>query len=213
MKTTLCTPIGATIREDGEGKPPCIVGYGAVFFDPNTAGTEYRAQLWDGWTLIERIQPGAFDAALSADDDIVALWAHEHDKPLARRSRGTLRLSVDSRGLAYEIDPPDTTWGSDAVASIRRGDVGGSSFGFALTDGYSETLDRATKTIVRVIKNISRLYEVSPVAIPAYVATGANVRSADDADRLHELIRRSMDQTARTRAIVAIALATLGDEE
>jgi HK97 family phage prohead protease len=210
MKTILTTHEPIEVRAEGDAAP-VIVGYGAVFFDAAVAGTEYRSSLWDGWTLIERVERGAFDAALADAGDIVALWGHDQTKPLGRRSRQTLKLEVDQRGLRYEITPPGTTWGTDALESIRRGDVTGSSFGFSVADGWQESVDRASKTIVRTIKSVSRLWEVSPVAIPAYAATSAGTRSADDDARLAEIIKRSLDQTDRTRAKVAIALATLDE--
>jgi HK97 family phage prohead protease len=206
MKSTIHTLDQIELRAEGDAAP-VIVGYGAVFFNAAEAGTEYRSALWDGWTLIERVQAGAFDAALRDGNDVVALWSHDMSKPLGRRSRDTLKLEIDARGLRYEITPPGTSWGIDAVASIKRGDVTGSSFRFDIAAGWEETIDRASKTIVRTIKSISRLYEVSPVPIPAYPATSAGTRSAEDNARLAELIKRSLDQTDRTRAAVAIALA------
>ena len=211
MKAKLHTLQPPTIREGGDAAAPVIVGYGAVFFDAKVPGTEYRCELWDGWTLSERIERGAFDAALTSGADIVALWAHDHSMPLGRMSRDTLRISSDDTGLRYEVDAPDTSWGKDAVLSIRRGDVQASSFGFALGDGYTDTVDNTTKTITRRITSIATLYEVSPVVIPAYTATGAGLRSADDNRALADLISRNncMTQHTRTKAMVAIALAML----
>lgn len=201
------------IRADA-GKAPVIVGYGAVFYAANDPGTEYRTVYSDGWQVIERIAAGAFDAALARADDIVALWGHDMTRPLGRRSRGTLALSVDARGLRYELTPPGTTWGADAVASIQRGDVEGSSFGFAMGAGWTETMDREAKTLTRTITKIDRLYEVSPVAIPAYPATAAGLRSADDEAHIRALIaaqakNNTLIQTEKARAKVACALASL----
>jgi len=199
------------VRAD-EGKEPVIAGYGAVYFDTADAGTEYRTAYGDGWTISERIMPGAFDAALARSDDVVALWGHDGTKPLGRRSRGTLKLSTDARGLAYEVTPPGTTWGADAVASIRRGDVEGSSFAFSLSDGVTETVDREHKTIILAITKIDRLYEVSPVAIPAYPGTAASMRSADDEAHFRAIINQkhqSSCQRSKAAAMVAVALASL----
>ena len=53
---------------------------------------------------------------------------------LARTKSGTLRLSEDSRGLAFDLDIPDTQAGRDILALAERGDIGGASFGFVATD-------------------------------------------------------------------------------
>ena len=49
---------------------------------------------------------------------------------LGRNQAGTLRLSEDDTGLAYEIDLPDTQAARDVYALIERGDVSQSSFAF-----------------------------------------------------------------------------------
>ena len=203
------------VRAD-EGKPVVISGYGAVFYVAGDSGTEYRREMGDGWALVERIMPGAFDAALAREGDIVALWSHESGKPLGRRSKGTLTLKVDTRGLAYEIEPPQTSWGIDAVSSIKRGDVQASSFGFDIADGWTEKVDRENKIIIQEITAVSRLFEVSPCAIPAYTGTAAESRAIDaDTERLRALIARDDTkhtnnfQTEKARAMVACALASL----
>lgn len=210
-------------RSEGDATPTTIVGYGAVYYRANNAGTEYVIPLWDGWTMRERIMPGAFDAALKSEKDIVAAWNHDTGKPLGRRSTGTLKLSSDAAGLKYEITPPNTTWGRDAMESIMRGDVQGSSFAFAMgkEPDVVTTEDPKTKTIIREIRSIGRLYEVSPVTIPAYEATASQVRADDDdakeriaasvkAEREAEL-KKQKDLEAKSRISIAIALATLAE--
>src|SRR5262245_46107276 len=98
---------------------PKINGHAAVFgVEADIAGL-----FW------ERIEPGAFTKAIGRDD-VRALWNHNPDYVLGRNTSGTLRLSEDEKGLAVEIDPPDTQWARDLAISIRRGDVSQMSFGF-----------------------------------------------------------------------------------
>ena len=115
--------------------------------------------------------PGAFDKTLR-EDDIRALWSHDTSKVLGRKSAGTLRLSVDAKGLRYEIDPPDTQIGRDAITSIRRGDVTGSSFGFV----PRATVEKKEGNQYIDEQHDLQLMEVSPVAFPAYSATSVGVR-------------------------------------
>ncbi len=208
---------GDIMLRAAEGQPERIVGYGAVFYDASNPGTEYRTEYGDGWVSIERIMPGAFDAALARSDDVVALWSHAATMPLGRRSKGTLKLSVDTRGLAYEIEPPATTWGRDALESIKRGDVIASSFGFAMGSGYKVIEDRASKSVIYEISRIERLFEVSPVPMPAYPGTAAEARDGNGAqDEVRAAIERAKQhafQASKARAMVACALANLGTRE
>jgi HK97 family phage prohead protease len=155
-----------------------LEGYAASF------GTEARI---GGFT--ETIRAGAFAASLAERGDVLALVDHDPGRVLARTRSGTLRLSEDSRGLAFDLDLPDTGAGRDVLALAERGDLGGMSFGFiALDEAWSG--DRRELRAVRLI-------EVSVVgAWPAYDGTvvDARMRSgfasrADRARRYLDLVR------------------------
>lgn len=156
----------------GETKPTKIVGYAAKFYRENDPGTEY--QLFPG--LAERIGETAFTRAIEERDDVRALFNHDPRSILGRLPAGTLKLSVDDVGLRYEIDPPDTQAGRDAITSIQRGDVDGSSFAFTVKRAsWVEEEDRD----VRVLDDV-QLYDVGPVTYPAYESATTGVRSAED---------------------------------
>ena len=153
------------VREDGGG--PLIRGYAAVFhrMSQNLGG------------FVERIEPGAFAAGL--ESDIRALWQHDSARVLGRTKNGTLRLWEDERGLGFELTPPDTQDGRDALALIRRGDVDQMSFGFRVPTGGDSWAD-GSGTPVRTLRQVE-LLEVSPVTWPAYTDTSASVlRNAPD---------------------------------
>lgn len=61
----------------------------------------------------ERIAPGAFRSALAGD--VLAMLDHDPGKVLGRTRSGTLRLSEDSKGLAFSLDLPDTQAGRDVL--------------------------------------------------------------------------------------------------
>lgn len=155
-------------RADGGKK---IVGYGAVFYREGDAGTEYR--LWSD--MVERIKPQAFDRALSEGQDVRGLFNHESARILGRTASGTMRLSVDSVGLKYEIDLPDTQEARDLATLIARGDITGSSFAFGANK--TEWEDRSDGLSIRSLVDVD-LYDVGPVTYPAYEATSTAVRSA-----------------------------------
>lgn len=142
-----------------------IAGYAALFNDVTDIGGAFR----------EEIAPGAFADTL--DDDIRALVDHDTGRVIGRTKAGTLRIKEDKKGLAVEIDLPDTTDGRDLAVSLERGDISGMSFGFRVThDEWDEGTTPPTRTIHKV-----QLFEVSAVAFPAYEGTELALRSRDAA--------------------------------
>lgn len=160
-----------TIEErakDGGTPRAVIVGHAAVF--------NQLSEDLGGWR--EQIAPGAFAEAIKADD-VRALWNHNPDFVLARNLAGTLKLTEDTRGLAIEIDPPDTQWARDLLVSMKRGDVNQMSFGFSVRPNGQNWAKADDGTVVRTLTRV-RLFDVSPVTYPAYPQTDAAARSLKD---------------------------------
>ena len=111
----------------------------------------------------EKINVGAFDGVLK--NDVRAFFNHDPNFLLARTTSGTLKLAVDKMGLSYSFEVPDTTAGRDLVISMERGDITQSSFAFMVEkDSWSEQDGQE----IRTIEKVGRLFDVSPVSIPAY---------------------------------------------
>lgn len=137
-----------------------LTGYAATF------GTETR--IGDAFT--ETIAPGAFADTLASGRDVLALVDHDPARVLGRTRSRSLRLSEDSRGLAFEIDLPDTQAGRDVLALAERGDLGGMSFGFTAVDEQRDGDRRELRAVA--------LYEISVVsAWPAYPDTVVQART------------------------------------
>lgn len=160
------------LREDGEPTIDLFIPYNSRSVDM-------------GFT--ELIAPGAFNRSIRngrnatrRDGDIKALWNHNSDYVLGRQANGTLDFKETQDGMRATVTPaPDEIrWQADALASIRLGLVDGTSFGFeTLKDEWEYDDDgKATRTLTEV-----RLFEVSPVAFPAYGASNAEARSLIDA--------------------------------
>jgi HK97 family phage prohead protease len=150
------------LRAAGDDQKPVIDGYAAVF-------DEFSEDLGG---FIERIAPGAFTETLKSAD-VRALWNHNSDYPLGRTKSGTLKLGEDKRGLAFEVQVPDTQYGRDLVVSMKRGDVDQMSFAFGVKkDNWEQVDGQVIRTLLEV-----ELYDVSPVTYPAYPQTSAAVRS------------------------------------
>lgn len=121
-------------------------------------------------SFTETIAAGAFAASLAEGRDILALVDHDPARLLARTKSGSLRLAEDSRGLAFDLDLPDTTTAMDVLALAERGDLGGMSFSFS-PDDETWTGDR------RELRAVT-LHEISVVAAwPAYQGTDVYARA------------------------------------
>lgn len=136
-----------------EGETMNVVGHASVY---NTMSEDLGG-------FREIIAPGAFDDVL--ENDVRALINHDGNLILARTTSGTLKLSTDEKGLKYEFDMPETSYGKDLAISMKRGDVTQSSFAFTVENDNWETKDGMD---VRTITKVKRLFDVSPVTYPAY---------------------------------------------
>ncbi len=114
----------------------------------------------------EFIERGAFTEELINSSDVRALINHDPNLILARNTSGTLNLTADERGLKYEFEMPETSYGKDLAISMKRGDITQSSFAFTVAEDDWSTDDEGNN--IRTIKKIDRLYDVSPVTYPAY---------------------------------------------
>lgn len=136
-----------------------VSGYAATFYTEARIGR-----------VVETIAPGAFASSLSGD--VLALLDHDAGKVLGRTRSGTLKLQEDAKGLAFDLELPDTQAGADVLALATRGDLGGMSFGFTVKPG-GESWQGERRTLKQV-----QLHEISIVsAHPAYPATEIALRA------------------------------------
>lgn len=153
----------AAAPDSEEGSRPHIVGHAAVF-------NSLSEMLWG---FREMIAPGAFKDAI-VKSDVRALVNHEPSFVLGRKKNGTLKLWEDDRGLAIDIDPPETQWADDLLVSIGRGDIDQMSFGFTVAEDNWDEVDGETR---RTILRVDELFDVSPVTFPAYPETDTALRA------------------------------------
>ena len=157
-----------------DGDSPTIAGYAAVFNKPTEIHPKLR----------EQVASGAFQDSIQSDD-VRALWSHNPDMPLGRTQNNTLRLFEDDIGLGFQLELPDTQIGRDAFTSIKRGDVTGMSFGFSVVADKWER-GQGAEPHMRTLEKV-KLFEVSPVAFPAYEATKVSARDAESLVKEHEM--------------------------
>ncbi|WP_281681837.1 HK97 family phage prohead protease [Zunongwangia profunda] len=164
------TPVTVEKRaeENAEQELYTIEGYAAVF--------NKRADLF--W-FEEEILPGAFDEVLN--DDVRCLFNHNPNYILARSvdGKGTLTLSVDSKGLKYSYVTPKRGYAIDLQDAIETGDVSQSSFAFRASEVIWKDAQNDDEKDLRQIKKIAQIYDVSPVTYPAYHDAEVGKRSYD----------------------------------
>ena len=171
-----------------------IGGHAAVFFNRNDPGSEFPI----GSGVVERIMKGAFTRSLAHPDkppggsralkdpnnppgasrDIVALAQHDNTAPIGRVSAGNLRLSQDTKGLAFEVDLPNTTVARDLAVLVGDGIINGASFGFKVRAG-GQTLKAEGDRTIRELTDID-LIEVSAVTFPAFASATVGMRAESD---------------------------------
>lgn len=179
-------------RADGRA---AIVGYAAV----------YNRLSLDLGGFREEILPGAFDKILSRQrgkSDVVALFNHDSNIVLGRSSSGTLELSSDDKGLRYVVTPPVSR--ADVLELIQRRDVRGSSFAFTVESKNESFRTGEDGKAIRQIREVSGLYDVGPVLVPAYPATSASV-----AMRSYEAWLASQEKPAEPQAVAAVVKRSL----
>lgn len=168
------------VRETADGtESRRIEGYAVLFgvkSEPLWSDSEIEVR--------EVIASGAVTKELLDKCDIKFTMFHDRQLILARskNGQGTLEYSVDTRGVKFGFDAPNTVDGDKALELVRRGDLAGCSFAF--TTHYwdkqfvsldVETVDgRELRTYtVNVITNVS---DFTLAADPAYADTTVEAR-------------------------------------
>jgi HK97 family phage prohead protease len=179
-------------RADGRA---AIIGYAAV----------YNRLSLDLGGFREEILPGAFDKILNRQrgkGDVVALFNHDSNIVLGRTSSGTLELSSDTKGLRYVVTPPVSR--ADVLELIQRRDVQGSSFAFTVDPKQESFRTGEDGKAIRQIREVSGLYDVGPVLVPAYPQTSASV-----ALRSYEAWLATQETPAAPEVVAEIAKRSL----
>ena len=151
------------VTKDEDKDEKRVSGYAALF-DTDSRDLGFR----------ETISPDAFEGRL--DDNVILTFNHDPNLILDRNMGGTLKLSVDERGLRYDATLPNTTTGNDVAELMKRGLLYESSFAFTVEeDDWSKDGDITR----REIKKIGRLVDVSIVGVGAYANTDVALRSKE----------------------------------
>lgn len=184
--------VRALTADEGGEDSYLVEGYATTFNQPYVLWQE------EGWTLLEQVDRHAFDNTDMTD----VIMQYDHcGRVFARKSNGTLALTIDDHGLKVRADLSGTDIGRQLYQEIKGGYTTKMSFGFIIDEGGDrrETTEEDGKvTIVRTITNIRKLFDVSAVSLPANDATAISARN--EGEGVIALIREELAETAKVRA-------------
>ena len=196
-------------RRAGEDGEKTVTGYATTFNQPY----ELYRDAWSGYVYIvrEQVDPAAFD---NTDmDDVIMQYNHE-GRVFARGSNGTLELGPDEHGLHIRANLGGTEIGRQLFEEISGGYTTKMSFGFRVgKDKREETEERneetgvTTVTILRTILEISKLYDVSAVSLPANDATSISARNFGEgavAEAKKEILARRERQKRKIKLLMEV---------
>lgn len=155
------------LRKTGAGSGFTLRGYAFRF------GSTY-----DMGDFTEEVLRSAFNSADMTD--VRVLDNHLSEKILGRTKSGTARVGIDDVGGWYEVDLPDSPNGHNMRASVERGDIDQSSWGFILSSN-GDKWERRNGRMHRQLTSVSHWLDASPVTFPANPDTTVAKRSMDAA--------------------------------
>lgn len=171
-RETRCFPSELKLREETGSRT--IEGYALVF-------GEKSVPLWDEGFAREVIAPEAISEDQLHKEDIKMTLFHNRERLIARsnKGKGTLTLGIDSRGLKFSFEAPDTADGNMALELVRRGDLSGCSFTY-WSDPKHVTYTREQDEVIRLVNQIDRIFECTIGSDPAYQQTSVSAREVEE---------------------------------
>ena len=179
---------GLCVREaEGEGRSRTIEGH-AVVFGVRSVNLVPYSSYREVYEVMER---GCISTDLLNRSDVVLTAFHDNTAILGRwrQGKGTLKLTLDVRGLKMECTLAETARADELLSAIERGDISGMSFAFTADEDDSENGVRYEKLAeksadgkdvwIRHVKRVSGLYDVTIAGHPAYPQTDIAQREAE----------------------------------
>lgn len=167
-----------SVREaapDAQGESRTITGTAIVF--------DAESEVLDDWgyRFREVIKPEACTMEFLNSQDIKMNMLHDRDLTLARCNKGTgsLRLSVDEKGVNFEFEAPKCDIGDRCLEMVRRGDYSGCSFEFWPED-YDVEEREGGKDVKITHKKFRAITALTIGMDPAYKQTSVNARELYD---------------------------------
>lgn len=179
-------------REDGTTEESRTITGTAIVFNEDS-----RVMDGFGEAFVETIKPEAASASFLKTQDIKLNLLHERESTIGRcnRGQGNLKLSVDEKGVSFELDVPKCDLGDRALALVRAGVYSGCSFEFYPKDYTTEEIDDGNGgTITRITHTKFAAITALTIAMdPAYSQTEVDARE----------LREHTPQAAERRELLA----------
>lgn len=135
-------------------------------------------------------------------EDMQSYFNHNPDYTLGTRRNKTLSIDITDNSLDYDITAPTTQTIRDLViAPIERGDITGSSFMFDIAKNGDEWEESSEGIWIRYVKRIAKVYEVGPVAMPAYQQTTTDVVAKRSLDAFIEFNKEKEQEAVHYRRL------------
>ena len=167
-----------SVREaapDAEGESRTIAGTAIVF--------NAESEVLDDWGMRFRevILPEAATMEFLNTQDIKMNMLHDRQLTIARanKGKGSLRLSVDDKGVNFEFEAPKCDIGDRCLEMVRRGDYSGCSFEFWPED-YDVEEREGGKDVKITHKKFRAISALTIGLDPAYRQTSVNARELQE---------------------------------
>ena len=187
IKETRISELQALQEKNNEDNEMTIEGYAVVF--------ETEADL--GWCK-ESISRDAFNNCNMSD--CVLKYNHNNNCLILARTRNkSLELLVDNKGLKIKAKLIDTTQNRDIYKMIEAGLLDKMSFAFSVR---KQKWDYENDT--RTITDISQLFDVSVVDVPAYNSTEIYARSKEEYEKNKESFKKEKLEKEKLQLLLSL---------
>lgn len=162
-----------TLAPDEESDEKVVRGYASTFDE------EYLLYKTDEYEVWEKVDRHAFDKADM--EDVIFQYDHE-GRVFARISNNTLDIKTDDHGLFILANLGGTEEGRKLFEEIKGGYTTKMSFGFMVSGDTVEEarLEGKRTKYTRTITEVSKVFDVSAVSLPANDGTTISARAFCD---------------------------------
>ena len=171
IRTLDCKLSVREAADPSQGESRTVVGTAIVF--------DAESEVLDDWgyKFREVIKPSAATMEFLNTQDIKMNLLHERELTLARcnKGEGSLRLTVDDKGVNFEFEAPKCDIGDRCLEMVRRGDYSGCSFEF-WPDEYDIEERDGGKDVKITHKKFRAITALTIGMDPAYKQTSVNAR-------------------------------------
>ena len=193
--------------EEPEEERMVVTGYASTFDDPYLLWKDADVEVY------EQVDRHAFDETDMSD----CILQYDHQgRVFARVRNNTLTVTPDDKGLFISADLSGTDIGRGLYQEIAGGYTDRMSFGFTVDEDEQVIKEDSTtgKThVLRTIRKVGKLYDVSAVSLPANPGTSISARFLDGAIEEARAERLKAQELREKREQIMKRAEALGKEQ